>query len=868
MWHRLTQPGQRHVLRVACVAGLLVLGFALQARFFAAYPQPFIFGDPRGYYETGQAFLAAVRRLAAGDSLAAVFESVRGLFFLLGVGTLFATLEALRPGDLAFFRLVLAAFNTLAMLGVFLLGRRLSRSDRGGFVALALAIVFPAFSVQTGRLYPDPVTSCFFVWAAWLYLAGVETGRRRFLLGAGLALTAALIVRSQLALYLLLVLPLAFAASAAWWWRAAGGRRRAALLALGLLPLLLLWAGVDRAVGQRDDVIRFGNLTFRPPYPYGFWQFLECDGWSAAYQFKSEPFYQAMSAENRAHPGLLSSRRRQLAFTARYVADRPLESAGVVLNNVYRLLDRPANDYKWDYPIPYSAQVVVQRAVVVAALCGLAVFASEGLATLGVFFLPLALMALHGVMFVWPRYNVPIMPILIAAAGAAVARVALRRETWRSRPGRPALLVTALAAAGLGLGAAFFDLAPQPARALRLVGLLAALGLAFLLARRAATGRHAGAWCAGVWAALAVVVTVHAARDRQWHELSLALDRRTAAVEQEILLTPEALTALRAAGQAFVVLDLTIPRGTAEGLALEVGGRRFEGAQLIPSMPRAPESTWTGGRNWRGYPQWWALPLDPALLPQDAAEPLRVRLLAQPRAGARLGADRFGEQQQVYEGPSFGERPNLVALKLEYDGDSRLPVRYALGSRATRTTLVDERGRRRPLAGVARVRLIALERALGSTRWRSAPAAGPRSALGFFAYAGVRGSAELTVDGRQVLSFPLDRPEDYEIEAPPARLCHRALGERGDKPYGAYVLELPAAGRALDLQVAFRTGMDDRRMFFVVDRRRAFGEIEPFFERCGVAAGVARVAGVSEVLEASGNSYPGDTGYWTVAAAY
>ena len=36
----------------------------------------------------------------------------------------------------------------------------------------------------------------------------------------------------------------------------------------------------------------------------------------------------------------------------------------LVLDNVYRLYDRPANDYKWDYPIPYGAQVALQRTIV------------------------------------------------------------------------------------------------------------------------------------------------------------------------------------------------------------------------------------------------------------------------------------------------------------------------------------------------------------------------------------------------------------------------------------------------------------------------------------------------------------------------
>jgi len=60
-------------------------------------------------------------------------------------------------------------------------------------------------------------------------------------------------------------------------------------------------------------------------------------------------------------PDLLRSRPRQALFTLRYVGARPVASALLVLDNAFRLYDRPANDYKWDYPYPYAAQVAAQR---------------------------------------------------------------------------------------------------------------------------------------------------------------------------------------------------------------------------------------------------------------------------------------------------------------------------------------------------------------------------------------------------------------------------------------------------------------------------------------------------------------------------
>lgn len=855
--------------RWLAVAALLAAGLLVQLHFFAAYPQPIVFGDPRGYYETGQRLLEAAERWRAGESLGQVFDSARGLAFLAGVGSLFALLESQRPGDFAFFRIVLAGFNTLAMLGIFLLARRLARSELGGFFALAVAVVYPAFSVQTGRLYPDPVTGCLFVWAAWLYLRGVQTGRARWLVAGGLLLGVALLVRTQLAAYMLLVLPAALVLSCPLWLRRRETRRLALAFTLSLVPLVLAWTGIARAVSGRDDVIRYGNLTFRPSYPLGFWQFLDTDGWGGPYRIKTEPFYWEMVEENRLHPGLMSSRQRQVGFILRYVTRRPWHSLRVVLTNAYRLFDRPANDYKWDYPLPYSAQVWLQRGIVVLALAGLALFAAESGAALGVFLLPLSLLVLHGLTFTWPRYNVPVMPILIAAAGAFLARLVSTRVTLHALRSRPAGAAAALGALGLAGGAALFFAAPAPARALRLLGTLAVLALPFLVAWRLTATRRAGRVALAAYGGLGLLVLANAVGDREWHGTEIALGRQAAAVEQEIRLSGEAIASLRAAREAFVVFDMIVPAGDPRALAVQIGGRSFAGTDLVPTMPRLPESTSTGGRDWRWYPQWWALPLDTSLLPGDPARPLNVRLSAAPGATARLGADRHSAQQRIYEGPSFGEWPHLVPLKLEYDGDYRRAVSYTLASEGTMTTLVGRDGRRRSYAGVARIRVVALTNDEGSTAWLSAAPPATRAAFGFFAYSGVRGAAEMTIDGRGALTFPLGGSGDFDLRAEDVSLCRRSLGERGDRPYGAFVLVAPARrARPLELGVRFRTGMSDRAMYFIVDARRPFADLAPFFERCGVDVRLPRVAGVASVIDATRNQYPEDTGRWALAAVY
>ena len=309
--------------RPAAVAGLLALGLWVQLHFLRHYPQPMLFGDPAGYYSVGQRFQEALGRVGRGEEPRAVFQSVRGLMYLAGVGMLFAALDALRPGDFAFFRVVMAGFNTLAMLGAFLLGRRLAGRFAGGLAALALAALYPSFSVQTGRLYPDPLTGCLFVWAAWLYVEALARPSSRLMAAAGAALMTALLVRSQVFAYLTLVLALVLAGTAVLWLRTRETRGLVAGLVLGCLPFLAAWAGILRSVGSRDDVVQLGNATFNAPYLFGFWQYLETDGWIGPYRFKTEPYYQALVAASRGDRELMRSRARQAVFALRYAAQRP-----------------------------------------------------------------------------------------------------------------------------------------------------------------------------------------------------------------------------------------------------------------------------------------------------------------------------------------------------------------------------------------------------------------------------------------------------------------------------------------------------------------------------------------------------------------
>ncbi|MBN2371339.1 MAG: glycosyltransferase family 39 protein [Vicinamibacteria bacterium] len=854
--------------RALAVVALLAAGFGLQAHFFRTFPQPILFGDPAGYHATGQRFLAAFDQIAGGGSWSAAFDGVRGYFYIFGVSAVFALLETIRPGDFAFFRLFFAGCNTLAMLGVFLLARGLTRSFACGLTALVLAAIYPSFALQTGRLYPDPLTCCLFVWSAWAYIEGVQRSSRRWMALAGLLFVAALIVRLQIALYMLIVLPFAFAMTARWWLRSRRSRRLALTLALALLPIWFIWLGVSRAVGERDDVTRLGNFSFRPSYILGFWQNLETDGWVGPYRLKTEPFYKALEERGRSEPEVLRSRWRQARFAAQYASRRPALSTLIVLHNAYRLYDRPANDYKWDYPFSYRLQVWYQRLICVLALSGIALYASRRGATLGIFLMPLSLLPLHGLLFSWPRYNMPAMPILIAAAGAYAGELLFRRESRRVLRDRRALIATGIGAALLAAGAAAFSRMPEIAHALSVAGLVAMLAVPFIVSGLLSKTRRRAGFALAAYLMLVILFFSHVMRDRLWHETTLTIGRNAPGVEQEIRLTSDAIATLQRTRQSFIVFDLAVPRGDTSGMILTVQGRDIPVERLVPTMPPLGESTFTGGRDWRGYRQWWAIPVEPWMIPSSEHAPLRVTLKADSNAALALTADRFGGQNERYEGPSFGDWPHWVALKMEYDADSRLPIRRRLESKATTSYAIEPSGAKRRLRSVVRIRLIATAGNEGETAWESAPAPRGSAAWGFCAYSAGRTSAELTVDERSVFTFPLASRDDFDVQNAAYVLCHRSLPEKGYKTYGGYVLKGPASGAASRFHLRFLTGMSHKPAFFVVDRKWDPSVLDEVYRRCGVPENAARVDGVARVTSADRNNYPDDTGWWRVTSVY
>jgi hypothetical protein len=829
------------------VAVLLATGLALQVHFFRTYPQPVLFGDPAEYATLGHHLLRAASRAISHPR--AAFATFRGSLYMLGVSTVFAALEALRPEDWGFARIVMAAFNTVAMLGAFLLGRELGRSYRGGILALAAACVYPSFSVETGRLYPDPVTSSFFVFAAYFLVRAVRDDAPGAAVVSGLLLSGGLFIRSQILDFMFLFVGALALATAPLWFRRAEARRIVLAFLVSLVPLLATWVGIRTVVGQDvDPFVQLGNETFKPYYPYGFWQYLDSDGWIGPYRLKTEPYARALQEAQKADPALLRSFPAQLGFTARYVRSRFTESVLLVLDNVYRLYDRPANDYKWDYPFPYRGQVLLQRAIVVLGLAGAAFFVAESPVLAVAFLIPLALAALHGLVFPWPRYNLPAMPILMGAAGAGVSRILERLP-----PRGPAIVVALLAALGSGAAALLGGPTPEIGRLLAVSSLLAALAFPFALLE--GPGRLFLAF-----AGLATLVLGHEARSRTWHEFAISVGGATPGVEQEIALDAGAWERLRKADEAFLALDLQAPEGDLGGARLSVNGQDLPPSALEGALPRLPESTSTGGRDARGYPQWWVVRLGPALLAGSPGGTFRVRLLAD-RKTLLLKGDHFRGEQGSYEGPSFGDWPHAVDLKLEYDGDNRIGVRVPLGSLRTESRVLGPDGAPRPLRGVLRIRLLTLKNDVGRVVFESAPVPKEGGSVVFRAFSGRKGDATLAVADHQAATLALGSG-DFEAPGTPFGVCYRRQDEKTGK--GVYLVEGPFDPGPVRFTLRYLTGMSLEPRYFVPDLDARPDEIAAALDGCARRTPI--LVPLARVVDRSGEVYPDTFRSWIKVA--
>ena len=851
--------------------GVLDLGKGLY--FLRHYPQAVPFDI---YYNVG---LRMMRDLMASRSVGELWNALRamkGLAYLAGAGALYGPWAILKPGDFQWMRQGLAVVDALNLVLAAALVLQWTRSRFAAATTALLWLIFPGYTLNLVRGYPEPlVVLCFL-----LSLSAFTLGERRHRLPlyalSGFLFLYSIFIRVQVMPFFMLVAGLLLAAAARW---ALAPPHRAPTIAFlaGAMPIIVAWAFLRIEVDDPARLESFSFHAFQRVYPHGFWLYLDTDGWMGPYSLRQYPFYVALVEAARGEPALLTSSARQWAFAGVYVLRHLDESARAVLINLYRFFAKPTNDYKWDFPYPYGLQVWGQGLVCLVGLAGLLRARRPRVpwALLAIYVVTFSL--LYAISHVEPRYHLPVMAALLMTGGLWLDEARVRIA--RPNPPRRAVTIALATASGSALAWWLARRMTAPLSALivhdaAVIGAAIALFLFFHgMGKGEARGaRVAATTVAGLAAACVLAVGF---TDVSWHGRRTALTPG-AVFRQRIVLSDEGLRVLRSADEAFVVFDLARVDGDQRCLGVDVNGTGHGGEGLFPAMPRFPLATTAGHRDPAWFAQWWALPLGAAER-QALTAGVDVTLSVAPACrnpGMTLGLETFlRDDGRDYEGPSFEDWRKVSVYRLLYDGEHRLPVRRPRDA-IERQSARREEGRWRPMGQDLHIGLLALRPGGAQLEWETAAARqNGDTTVAFRAESGRGGEALLGV-GREgsapEVSFPLAAREPFTREAGSIRLSYSPERRGEDRTEGLYLLRVPGilvrAGEPLRLWVRVPTRLSTDERYFAVratpateDARRVLGTD---------AGGAALLEGFGRFLDATRNSYPGDTGPWEILAVY
>jgi hypothetical protein len=851
--------------------GALDLGKGLY--FLRHYPQAAPFDI---YYNVG---LRLMRDLMASRSVGDLWNALRamkGLAYLAGAGALYGPWAILKPGDFQWMREGLAAVDALNVVLAAVLVLQWTRSRFAAAATALLWLIFPGYTLNLVRGYPEPlVVLCFL-----LSLSAFTLGERRRSLPlhalSGFLFLYSIFIRVQVMPFFILVAGVLLAAAARWVLAPPHRAFTIAFLA-GAMPVIVAWALLRIEVDDPARLESFSFHAFQRVYPHGFWLYLDTDGWMGPYSLRQYPFYLALVEAARGEPALLTSSARQWVFTGVYVLRHLNESARTVLINLYRFFAKPTNDYKWDFPYPYGLQVWVQGLVCLVGLAGLQRARRPRVPWALLVTYVVAFSLLYAISHVEPRYHLPVMAALLLTGGLWLDEA----RVWMAHPSAPRRAVTralALASASaLTWWLASRMTAPLSALIVHHTAVFGAAVALFLFFHgvgkgEARSSRVAAATVAGLAAACVLAVGL---TDVSWHGRRTALTPGSA-FRQRIVLPDDGLRALRGAEETFVVLDLARVDGDQRCLHVDVNGTSHGGEALFPAMPRFPLATTAGHRDPAWFAQWWALPLGAAER-QALTAGVDVTLSVSPacrNAGMTLGLEGFLRNGgRDYEGPSFEDWRKVSVYRLLYDGEHRLPVRRRRDAIERRSGRIAE-GRLLPMAQDLHIGLLVLRPGGARLEWETAAARGSGdTTVAFRAESGRGGEALITV-GRPgsvpEVSFPLAAREPFTREAGPIRLSYapERLGE--DRAEGLYLLRMPGslvrAGEPLRLSVRIPTRLSTDERYFAVRPVPAVEDAARVLRT--ETGGAALLEGFGRFVDATRNSYPGDTGPWEIAIVF
>ena len=683
------------------------------------WPQPLIIGDPGAYYDMAARFRDALRSpWSLGESLH-VLRPYAGLAF---TATVYGALRALRDAPSTIY-----AAQALAMgAAVFFLVRAAMRIDRRLAATVGvLAALYATFPVICGIVQPEP-----FILLAWCFAfdrvaAADDEDEPRRLVPAGLAFGLGLALHPQGIWYLLAAAVLVLAPFALVM-RRPTVRRRVAAFAVGLLPVVLatsIGEGYARpAVHVLEE--RYGFFAYTVPHPLGFWLFLESDGWQSAVRLDETRYGSTFAAAREA--GQIRGGADAWKLTIRFVASEWKASLRAVLRNLHRLYRRPDNPFHRTWLIPYGLQVAWHQALVVAFLLSVPLLLrSRAWAAV----LPVAMLAAtYPLYHIFNKYAVPATPFLLLGAALGWRRLA---------ESRPRVLTVGLAAAAIGTWIAPATVAfagvPVPLARWGLLALqMVGLATAFVAASRWADGAFGRAAAAVAGIACLVALAGSAWDDPSWRAF------RTSAAQaprQEIVLDERAMSMVSHARESYLALDLQVDDGDARDLRLVFdSGLEIPGASLVPTMPSFGLATVRGGRDPRGFPQWWIVRWRPEMSPNG-----RLAVTVHGDPGSTLAGDIGPDPPGTHHGLSLGHWPHVSVYRLMHEGEYRLPVHQPVDP-SRRTSGMSGRP---SVPGTYGVRLVALDDDAGGAAWITAPVPAGDVVTAIWARAGRAAPAEM-----------------------------------------------------------------------------------------------------------------------------
>jgi len=585
-------------------------------------------------------------------------------------------------GSLADARLFLAILDSLSVVIVYLLGRRLLGQSTGLLAGILSALYFP-FLFSTGVLTPDTLSVLLILLLVYSLPRHGEPFSPRQALLTGALLGVVLFTKPAFQ-GLLLFFPAAMGLYL-YFGRSTSYRRT---LAIAVLPLLLLvlantflnyWllGEVAPLTPNRDHYLLYlHNLP-------------STLGWGVPTE---DAVYQELHRE-----GSLLAWIRGFASV---VKEDPGGWVALVLTKAYRLLAVPYNDLGREPPfLPLSLQFLAHRGLLILALLGIAILGRrQSVLLIVLLVVPLYVTLLYALTHEETRYNLPVMPFAFLLASYAMTHFAPALPRLVKGP-RGALLIAIAGAAFLTSAWVEVPLIlemlpwknPSGAFAVELVMdnlALVALGLILWhLLRFIGAQKREGLTFLGLGGLALLIVNGAWATDPNWREWQARIGPEES-FRQEFVLPQET----RNLEQAFVLLDAA---GEFYGRWLRIDWNGQRVAQFQSALPLDYVPAWhldffrQSHSNFNELRAWRKVPLPTPMLRWKETNVLTLTLHDMNKEGHDQSKFRvygaYGMEDRIWEGPSLTY--NSVN-KYIYDRDARVSTRMTLASVASRSSLL------------------------------------------------------------------------------------------------------------------------------------------------------------------------------------